>query len=307
MSWSPAKHLPAALVRATWRWAAPARPRAHPRPLLPGTRPPGGHPQPGLRRAKPDVTCISDGRRFLPTAAGGRRGLLAGPNPARRRGLYRGLALCRGKIAWEAFKPDLFILDDGFQHFQLHRDLDIVLLDAAAPFGNGHLLPRGSLREPQSALAAAQVLILTRFEAERHRQTLAALQTAYPAKTVLTATITPAAARLYPEGRVEPPTALHGQTLLAFAGLARPEVFQRTLADLGVRLAGFQAFPDHHPFAPAEVAALVRQAQAAGAAALVTTAKDWARLGEKWDAALPLWVLDVEAQIDQPERILEFL
>ena len=100
---------------------------------------------------------------------------------------------------------------------------------------------------------------------------------------------------------------MHGQTLLAFAGLARPEVFQRTLADLGVRLAGFQAFPDHHPFAPAELAALVRQAQAAGAAALVTTAKDWARLGEKWDAALPLWVLDVEAQIDQPERILEFL
>ena len=78
------------------------------------------------------------------------------------------------------------------RNFRVHRDLDLVLLDAAAPFGNGHLLPRGKLREPQSALAAAQVLILTRFKAERHRQTLAALQAAYPAKTVLTATITPA-------------------------------------------------------------------------------------------------------------------
>ena len=120
-------------------------------------------------------------------------------------------------------------------------------------------------------------------------------------------TITPAAARLYPEGRLEPPGVLKDQVLFAFAGLARPEVFQRSLTDLGVQLAGFRAFPDHHPFNPAEVAALVHEGQSAGAAALVTTAKDWARLGEEWQAALPLWVLDVEAQIDQSERILEFL
>ena len=212
-----------------------------------------------------------------------------------------------GKMAWEQFKPDLFLLDDGFQHFQLHRDLDIVLLDAAAPFGNGHLLPRGILREPKSALAAAQVLILTRYQEERDRQTLADLQTAYPAKTVLTAAIAPSAARLYPAGRLEPPAALNGQALLAFAGLARPEVFPHTLADLGVRLLASRPFRTITPSARRNWPALVREAQAAGAAALITTAKDWARLGEEWDAALPLWVLDVEAQIGQPERILEFL
>ncbi len=255
-----------------------------------------------------DVTCISDGRQIFakPPQVGEEAYWLARTLPGAA--VYTGTSRYEaGKIAWKAFKPDLFLLDDGFQHFQLHRDLDLVLLDAAAPFGNGHLLPRGSLREPKSALAAAQVLILTRFQAERHRQTLAALQTAYPHKTVLTATIVPSAARLYPEGRVEPPAVLKDQVLFAFAGLARPEVFQRSLADLGVRLAGFRAFPDHHPFAPAEVAVLVREAATAGAAALITTAKDWARLGEAWDAGLPLWVLDVEAQIDQPERILEFL
>ncbi len=254
------------------------------------------------------VTCLSDGKIIYqkPPQVGEEAYWLARNLPGAA--VYTGASRYEaGKIAWEQLKPDLFILDDGFQHFQLHRDLDIVLLDAAAPCGNGHLLPRRNLREPKSALAAAQVLILTRFQAEHDRQTLATLQAAYPAKTVLTATITPSAARLYPAGRTAPPTALHGQTLLAFAGLARPEVFRHSLADLGVRLAGFQAFPDHHPFAPAEIAALVRQAQATGAAALITTAKDWARLGEKWAAALPLWVLDVEAQIDQPERILEFL
>ncbi len=254
------------------------------------------------------VTCISDGEKIYqkPPQVGEEAYWLARNLPGAA--VYTGASRYEvGKIAWEAFKPDLFVLDDGFQHFQLHRDLDLVLLDAAVPFGNGQLLPRGILREPKSALAAAQVLILTRYQEDRDRQTLAALETAYPAKTVLTAAILPTSARLYPAGRPEPPAALKGLPLLAFAGLARPEVFRRTLEELGVRLQGFQAFPDHHPFTRAEMATLVRQAQAAGAAALITTGKDWARLGEAWDGALPLWVLEVEAHISQPERILEFL
>lgn len=254
------------------------------------------------------VTCISDGKKTYkkPPQVGEEAYWLARSLPGSA--VYTGPARYdAGLAAWEQFRPDLFLLDDGFQHFQLHRDLDIVLLDAAAPFGNGFLLPRGILREPKSALSAAQVLILTRYQEERHRQTLTDLQNAYPAKTILTASIAPTAARLYPAGRLETPAALTGLVLFAFAGLARPDVFRQTLTDLAVRLAGFQSFPDHHAFNPAELAALVRQAEAAGAAALITTAKDWARLGESWDAALPLWVLEVEAQIDQAERILGFL
>jgi len=254
------------------------------------------------------VTCISDGQQIYqkPPQVGEEAYWLARHLPGAA--VYTGTSRYEaGKLAWEQIKPDIFLLDDGFQHFQLYRDLDLVLLDAAAPFGNGFLLPRGILREPKSALTAAQVLILTRYQEDRDSQTLTDLQAAYPVKTILTAAIAPSAARLYPEGRVESPTALNGQTLMAFAGLARPEVFQRSLADLGVRLIGFRAFPDHHPFTQAEMVALVREAQAAGAAALITTAKDWARLGEEWDGALPLWVLEVEAHISQPERILEFL
>jgi len=254
------------------------------------------------------VTCLSDGQQIFqkPPQVGEEAYWLARTLPGAA--VYTGASRYEaGEIAWEQFKPDLFLLDDGFQHFQLHRDLDIVLLDAAAPFGNGHLLPRGTLREPKSALRVAQVLILTRYQEEHDHRTLTDLQAAYPDKTVLTATIAPTAARLFPESRLERPAALKGQALFAFAGLARPEFFQRTLADLGVQLAGFQPFPDHHAFTQAELANLIRQAEATGAAALVTTAKDWARLGERWDAALPLWVLDVEARIDHPERILEFL
>jgi len=266
------------------------------------------------------VACISDGRQIYqkPPQAGEEAYWLARSLPGAA--VYTGA--CRyaaGLAAWEQVRPDLFLLDDGFQHFQLQRDLDIVLLDAAAPFGNGWLLPRGSLREPRAALTkktrqtkkakktAIQVLILTRFQEDRDRRTLADLQRGFPEKTVLTASITPAAVRLVPAGPPEPPTVLENQALLAFAALARPEVFRRTLEELGVRLRGFRVFPDHHPFQPAELAALVREAETAGAWALVTTAKDWARLAERWDQTMPLWVLEVEAQISQPERIMELL
>ena len=113
------------------------------------------------------VTCISNGWNTYkkPPEVGEEPYWLARTLPGVA--VYTGA--CRyaaGLAAWEEFRPDLFLLDDGFQHVQLHRDLDLVLLDAASPFGNGYLLPRGPLREPLTALAAAQSLILTRFNPE---------------------------------------------------------------------------------------------------------------------------------------------
>jgi tetraacyldisaccharide 4'-kinase len=222
--------------------------------------------------------------------------------------VYTGAArFAAGLAAWQDCRPDLFLLDDGFQHFQLHRDLDIVLLDAAAPFGNGRLLPRGPLREPISALDAAQVLILTRYDELRHRSLRDSLQITFPEKLVLTAAIAPVRARAFPGGHEEPPEALRHRLLLPFAGLARPGVFAQTLQQLGADLKGFAAFPDHYDYRPEDLRALADQARARGAGALVTTAKDWARLGEKWEGDLLLWVLDVEARLEQPEQLLRYI
>jgi tetraacyldisaccharide 4'-kinase len=254
------------------------------------------------------VTRLSDGERLFarPPAVGEEAYWLARTLPGVA--VYTGASRqAAGLSAWREFKPDLFLLDDGFQHFQLHRDLDIVLLDAASPFGNGCLLPRGPLREPVTALAAAQVLILTRFQAGSHDTALAALQASFPGKTILTAAIAPTAALSFPDGGEKPPAALQGLALSAFAGLARPGVFTQTLSELGVSLKGFRAFPDHHAFTGPDLLGLVQEARAQGAVALITTGKDWARLGEKWDADLPLWVLEVEARIPQASRILELL
>jgi tetraacyldisaccharide 4'-kinase len=211
-----------------------------------------------------------------------------------------------GMAAWEEFKPDLFLLDDGFQHFQLHRGLDLVLLDAASPFGNGELLPRGPLREPLSALAAAQGLILTRFAPE-HQAQLAAIRQAFPDKPVLTAAIMPVRLTAYPGGQAKAPAALRHRAVVAFAGLARPEVFAATLHELGAELKDFCIFPDHHAYSQEELDRLTAAARVQGARALVTTGKDWARLGERWDGEVPLWVLEVEARLGEPGQVLELL
>jgi tetraacyldisaccharide 4'-kinase len=212
-----------------------------------------------------------------------------------------------GLAAWEEFQPDLFLLDDGFQHFQLHRDLDLVLLDAASPFGNGYLLPRGPLREPLSALRAAQALILTRYDPNLHEPRLMALRQNFPDKTILTAAISPVQVISYPGGHTEMPAALHSRALMAFAALARPQVFIQTLQELGTDLRGFQAFPDHHTYTAQELHNLAAAARDRGAGALITTAKDWARLGEHWPEEVLLWVLNVEARLSEPERLLSLL
>jgi tetraacyldisaccharide 4'-kinase len=254
------------------------------------------------------VTRLSDGNRLYhqPPEVGEEPYWLARALPGVA--IYTGA--CRyaaGLAAWKELKPDLFLLDDGFQHFQLYRDLDLVLLDAAAPFSNGYLLPRGPLREPLSALSVAQVLILTRYDPELHQTSLKALCETFPATTIFTTTISPVRVTSYPFGHAEVPEAIRHRALMAFAGLARPEVFVHTLQELGVDLKGFQAFPDHHAYTPQELHKLIEVAQALGAGALITTEKDWARLGERWEQEGFLWVLDVEARLMEPERVMAFL
>jgi tetraacyldisaccharide 4'-kinase len=254
------------------------------------------------------VTCVSDGERLYkkPPEVGEEPYWLARALPGVA--VYTGAdRYAAGMAAWEEFHPDLFLLDDGFQHFQLHRDLDLVLLDAASPFGNGCLLPRGPLREPRSALKAAQVIILTRFAPERHQAQLDALHQDFPDKTIMTAAISPVGVTSYPGGHVETPEAMRHRALVAFAGLARPEVFTTTLQELGVDLKGFRAFPDHHVYRRQEVRDLADRARTLGAGALITTGKDWARLGEHWDGDVLLWVLEVEARLGEPERLLALL
>ncbi len=115
----------------------------------------------------------------------------------------------------------------------------MVLLDAARPFGNGRLLPRGPLREPVSTLLRPLVLVLTRYESERHQSTWEAIRSAFPAATVVRAAFRLSHAVKYPGSRKISLAELAQMSLAAMAGLARPEVFAASLQELGVNLRAF--------------------------------------------------------------------
>lgn len=187
---------------------------------------------------------------------------------------------------------DVIVADDAFQHWRLERDLDIVLVDGRRWFGNGRLLPRGPLREPGHALRRAGLVILTRPERDSKMSRMAELQVLAPAAAIAAADVIPARWRLWEGGgeQATPPG-----PLFAFCGLADPRQFRETLAGDG-RLAGWQPFADHHPYGRADVKALEEKAEASGAAAAVTTAKDAARL-PGWSGRLPLYVLEAELRL----------
>lgn len=247
------------------------------------------------------INVVSDGRQIFlkPPRAGDEAYLLALKLP--------GIPVITGPDryqagwrAWEAFRPEVILLDDGFQHFQLHRDLDVVLLDAARPFGNGWLLPRGPLREPVATLKRPLVLVLTRYEADRHQANWEDVRAAFPAATVVRAAFRLSLALRYPGAQAVSLTELANLTLTGLAGLARPEVFAASLRDAGVDLRGFFSFPDHHAFTAAELAGVVDAARGQGAAGLVTTEKDWARLADDWASDLPLYVVHLNVDLLDP-------
>jgi len=173
---------------------------------------------------------------------------------------------------------EVLVVDDGFSHAALARTLDLVLLDAARPLGNGHLLPYGPLREPPTALARAGAIVLTRADRvdETHR---AATRDAL---AVLAPGVPIAAARLVPDGFRDGATgerlpAPAGTRAVCVSGLGRPGDLATSVRALGVEVLDDRAYPDHHRFTPAEWAAAVRAAERAGAW-LVVSAKDAVRL-----------------------------
>ena len=204
-----------------------------------------------------------------------------------------------GLYACERFGAQVLVLDDGFQHHALHRDCDIVLIDASNPFGCGALLPRGTLREPLRALRRAQVIVLSRVETagdavpglcERIRR-YAGRQPIYRM------VVNPAGLYRCGTGCSVEPSWLRQRRVAAFAGLGNPRAFVASLARCGARVAAFLAFPDHHPYTPADWQAICDAACREGVEALVTTEKDAVRLDSSWSPPVPLYTLHINVEL----------
>jgi tetraacyldisaccharide 4'-kinase len=211
------------------------------------------------------------------------------------------------QIAVEELESEVLVLDDGFQHRRLARDLDLVLIDAMAPWGCGHLLPRGLLREPLSGLRRAGVAMLTRCdqvdvgERERLRQCLARMAPAVPLVEGSHCPIE----LINGDRAVEPIDRLRGRSVAAFCGIGNPEAFRRTLTDLGANVTAFRAYSDHHAYASQDVDDLRRWADSLiDVDDVITTQKDLVKLRIAALASRPLWALRIDLKVERGEELL---
>jgi tetraacyldisaccharide 4'-kinase len=182
--------------------------------------------------------------------------------------------------AVEESESELLVLDDGFQHRRLHRDLDIVLIDATRPPTRDYLFPRGTLREPVGGLTRAGVIVLTRCDQVTSAEVDAIrtwLSRRFAGQPVATTEHRPV--ELTGDEQPEPVETLRGRVVGAFCGIGNPAAFRRTLETLGARVVNFRAFPDHHAYTREDVNDLARWADGLPQDALVaTTQKDWVKL-----------------------------
>jgi tetraacyldisaccharide 4'-kinase len=207
---------------------------------------------------------------------------------------------------------EVVVLDDGFQHRRLARDLDIVLINAAEPFGFGHVLPRGMLREPLAGLSRAGAIVLTHSDRIGPDE-LQSLE-AQIRKFNLTAPLFRAAhvqAQLRsPEGD-HPLTDLSHRRFFAFCGIGNPLAFEQQLNRFGPTCAGHRRFGDHHDYSASDLRTLSQNANDAGAELLITTEKDWAKIERiaPADMSIPIWRVDMKLKFsnDDEDRLLELV
>jgi tetraacyldisaccharide 4'-kinase len=211
-------------------------------------------------------------------------------------------------------EPDLFLLDDGFQYWRLQRQLDIVLLDAEAPFANGHLLPRGLLREPPDALKRAQVVLLTRT-AQVDREVLVKLtelvKKYHPQALVgevqtENSTLAPLAEwGSKPGSTLDAASYLPGRRIGLVTAIGNPEQLRYSVQTMGAEIVYYKVYPDHHTWDGVEIAEIITNLKLNRLTDLVVTGKDGVKLlafsAELQSNGIACYILSLEFKLANPE------
>ena len=206
-------------------------------------------------------------------------------------------------LALERMGIECFVLDDGFQHLQLARDVDVVLIDATNPFGGGRLLPAGRLREPLSALARADVIVITRSE---HAPAIEATVQRYSTAPIFYAQTQLDEVRIAENTSVPGgPAQWLGRKVFAFCAIGNSAAFFEDVRQWGMELVGRREFPDHHRYVSGDATQIENKACAAGAEALVCTQKDIYNLRDVCFRNLPLYSCQINMRISEPDRLWE--
>ncbi len=211
-----------------------------------------------------------------------------------------------GQKAVDAFGADLLLLDDGYQQWRLKKDLDILMVDASAPFGNGHLIPRGILREPVSAASRAGLIVIKDGGETPERLVKAEIEVraVNKAAPIFFARYKPARLVRWRSAEELPLTEIRKRRICSLAGIARPEQFEATLSRIGAQIGLKVRVGDHHPYSAGELIRILSRAKRHGIQTVVTTAKDAVRFPSLLLETLGLELKGMEILV--LEVILEF-
>jgi len=204
-----------------------------------------------------------------------------------------------GRIGEQRFQSTVHLLDDGFQHLALHRDLDIVLLDITHPSSDLALLPAGRWREPFSALRRAHWVILTRTELGDAGGLQGRVQALNPRARIFRSSTKFAGLVKARSGLSEPHENLLRKKVAAFCGIGNPAAFFADLRGWGFLVVKESIFPDHHVYSHADLLVISMHSRRAGAEAILTTQKDVMNLPPDWNAALPLFACCIHPEIEE--------
>lgn len=264
-------------------------------------------------RAEKSGAVVSDGFRLFADCT------TAGDEPFMMASRLKGVPVLVGRNRFESgmravvdFESDIIILDDAFQHRRLHRDLDIVLMDASHPLGNGYLMPRGILREPLSGLQRADAIILTRSQNTGGGKTKCPAFIPGGIPVFCTDHIPYVAgvhdsAGSWKSGELVPDGSqdfefLHAARAFAFSGIAKNKEFHQTVEKHAGFLAGVAQYPDHYCYTSDDLKELKKKALSLSADVLVTTEKDYVRIAGRIPGGISLVVVGVRMQfIDNHE------
>ena len=219
-----------------------------------------------------------------------------------------------GMKAVSAFNPDVIVLDDGFQHLKLKRDLDLLLLDYSNPLGNKRLLPAGRLREPpETSAQRADALVFTRSpDSDEMAEGLDRVLSCNPGcqwfKTFHRPFILKQIhCRSDLKTRKHSLNDLAGKTGVLFSGIAKNSSFFHTIRKLGVNILDHLEFTDHYRYKESDILRIRRTAQKSGAGMILTTEKDWAKLDQEIDWPLDVIVVGIRIEFETPEKMESLL
>jgi tetraacyldisaccharide 4'-kinase len=253
----------------------------------------------GYGRNSRGVVVVSAGDGPLVTAEEG------GDEPVAMARATSGVLIVVGERRAEAARraadlgADLFLLDDGFQHLAVARDVNLLLLDARDPFGGGSLPPRGRLREPIEALARADAIVFTRVDRGAvPPEVLRAIARIHPSAPLFHARIRPVGIR-DEDGTPVEPDSIRDRRCLAVCGVASAAEFAATLADLSLTAEERLEFRDHQRYRERHLARIRRAAERTGASFLLTTEKDAVKLAGR--APLPLLTVRLSVEVAEPD------